>query len=55
MYIHTIYETVLTQLVLEDIREKARFAEYDPDRLMGEILRLKEKNPTPGFSPMSRN
>ena len=25
--IHTIYETVLTQLVLEDIREKARFAE----------------------------
>ena len=38
-----IYETVLTQLVLEDIREKARFAEYDPDRLMGEILRLKEK------------
>lgn len=30
--IHTIYETVLTQLVLEDIREKARFAEYDPDR-----------------------
>ena len=25
------------------IREKARFAEYDPDRLMGEILRLKEK------------
>lgn len=41
--IHTIYETVLTQLVLEDIREKARFAEYDPDRLMGEILRLKEK------------
>lgn len=34
---------MLTQLVLEDIREKARFAEYDPDRLMGEILRLKEK------------
>ena len=41
--VHTIYETVLTQLVLEDIREKARFAEYDPEQLAQQIIRLKEK------------
>ena len=41
--IHTIYENVLTQLELEDIREKARFAEYDPEQLVRQIIRLKEK------------
>ena len=41
--VHTIYETVLYQLVLEDIREKARFAEVDPDSLIEQITRLKEK------------
>ena len=41
--VHTIYETVLTQLVLEDIREKARFAEHDPEQLAQQIIRLKEK------------
>ena len=41
--IHTIYENVLTQLVLEDIREKARFAEYDPEQLVQQIIRLKDK------------
>lgn len=41
--IHTIYENVLTQLVLEDIREKARFAEYDPEQLVRQIIRLKDK------------
>ena len=41
--IHTIYENVLTHLVLEDIREKARFAEYDPEQLIQQIIRLKDK------------
>ncbi len=41
--IHTIYENVLEQLVLEDIREKARFAAYDPELLAQHILRLKDK------------
>lgn len=41
--VHTIYEHVLEQLVLADIREKARFAEYDPERLAQQIIRLKEK------------
>lgn len=41
--VHTIYETVLYQLVLEDIREKARFAEVNPDSLIEQITRLKEK------------
>ena len=41
--IHTIYENVLTRLVLEDIREKARFAEYDPEQLVQQIIRLKDK------------
>ena len=41
--IHTIYENVLTHLVLEDIREKARFAEYDPEQLVQQIIRLKDK------------
>ncbi|MGN8967788.1 recombinase family protein [Intestinimonas sp. HCP28S3_D6] len=41
--IHTIYENVLSQLVLEDIREKARFAEYDPEQLVQQIIRLKDK------------
>ena len=41
--IHTIYENVLTQLVLADIREKANFAEHDPERLVQQITRLKEK------------
>ncbi len=41
--IHTIYENVLEQLVLEDIREKARFAAHDPELLAQHILRLKDK------------
>ena len=41
--IHTIYENVLAQLVLADIREKAAFAEHDPERLTQQITRLKEK------------
>lgn len=40
---HTIYENVLTQLVLADIREKASFAEHDPERLARQITSLKEK------------
>ena len=34
---------MLTQLVLEDIREKARVAEYDPEQLVQQIIRLKDK------------
>lgn len=41
--VHTIYENVLEQLVLADIREKAQFAEHDPEQLAQQILRLKEK------------
>ena len=41
--IHTIYENVLEQIVLEDIREKARFAAHDPEMLAQHILRLKDK------------
>ena len=41
--IHSIYENVLTQIVLEDIREKARCAAYDRDRLLAQIIRMKDK------------
>ncbi len=41
--IHSIYENVLHELVLTDIREKARFAEYDSDSLIQTITRMKEK------------
>lgn len=40
--IHSIYEKVLHELVLTDIREIARFAEYDSDLLVQTILRMKE-------------
>ena len=41
--IHTIYESVLEQLVLEDIREKAQYAEHDRERLLAQIIRMKNK------------
>ncbi len=41
--IHTVYENVLTQLVLEDIREKAQFATCDPERLARKIAQAKDK------------
>ena len=41
--VHTIYEHVLEQLILADIREKARLAEHDPERLAQQIVQLKEK------------
>ena len=41
--VHTIYENALYQIVLDDIREKARYAEYDRESLMERILRLKDK------------
>ena len=41
--IHTIYEDVLKQLVLADIREKAQYAEYDRERLLAQIIRMKDK------------
>ena len=41
--IHTIYEDVLKELVLADIREKAQYAEYDRERLLARIIRMKDK------------
>ncbi len=41
--IHTVYENVLTQLVLEDIREKAMLADCDPERLARKITQAKDK------------
>ncbi len=38
-----IYEDVLNRLVLADIRKKAQYAEYDRDRLVAQITRLKDK------------
>lgn len=41
--VHTIYERVLTELVLEDIREKARLAVYDEQRVVDAILQTKSR------------
>ncbi|MGO5094616.1 recombinase family protein [Agathobaculum sp. LCP25S3_E8] len=41
--IHTVYENVLTQLVLMDIREKARYADCDPERVAQQIVRIKDR------------
>ena len=41
--IHSICENVLEELVLTDIREKARFVECDGERLAEQISRMKEK------------
>lgn len=38
-----IYEDVLSNLVLADIREKAKYAECDRDQLVAQIPRLKDK------------
>lgn len=41
--VHTIYENALNEIVLHDIREKARNVQYDRDRLMERIIRMKNK------------
>ena len=41
--IHSIYESVLMEIVLADIREKAQYAEYDREGLVSQIIRMKEK------------
>ena len=41
--IHSISEEALHQLVLADIREKAQYAEYDRERLLAQIVRMKDK------------
>lgn len=41
--IHSIYESVLMEIVLGDIREKAQYAEYDREGLVSQIVRMKEK------------
>ena len=49
--IHSIYENVLEELVLTDIREKARFVECDGERLAEQISRMKEKGKAAAASP----
>ena len=41
--VHTIYENALTEIVLQDIREKARYLVHDREKLMERILLLKSK------------
>ena len=41
--VHTIYENALTEIVLHDIREKARNVRYDRERLTERIVRMKNK------------
>lgn len=41
--IHSINKTALMEIVLQDIREKARYAEHDQDLLISQIVQLKEK------------
>ena len=41
--VHTIYENALREIVLEDIREKARLMEYDYDGMMERIIQIKDK------------
>lgn len=41
--IHTIYENVLEQIVLSDIREKARCAAHEPEQLTRQIIRMKKQ------------
>lgn len=41
--VHTIYENVLIQLVVADIREKARYVKYDEQQIIDSIMRLKDK------------
>lgn len=53
--IHSIYENVLEELVLTDIREKARFVECDGERLAEQISRMKERKAAAASSPMSRS
>lgn len=41
--VHTIYENILKQLILTNIREKAQHAMHDQKRLMEQIIRMKDK------------
>jgi len=41
--IHSVNENVLMKIVLQDIREKARYAEHDQERLVSQIVQMKEK------------
>jgi len=41
--IHSIYEDALKEVVLRDIQEKAQYAQYDRERLVAQIVRMKEK------------
>ncbi len=48
--IHTIYENVLNEIVLSDIREKAIFAAHDSESLIRAIIKAKEKESNGLFS-----
>ena len=41
--IHSINENVLMEIVLQDIREKALYAEHDQEGLISQIVQMKEK------------
>lgn len=41
--IHSINESVLMEIVLQDIREKALYAEHDQEGLISQIVQMKEK------------
>ena len=41
--IHSIYEDALTEVILQDIREKAQYAVCDRERLIAQIVHMKEK------------
>ena len=41
--IHSIYESALKEVVLQDIQEKARYAKHDREQLIAQIVRMKEK------------
>lgn len=40
---HIVYENALTEIVLQDIREKARYVAYDSENLLNRIIRMKNK------------
>ncbi len=41
--VHTVYENVLEQLVLADIREKAQDTGHGQERLLEQVIRIKDK------------
>ena len=40
---HIVYDNALTEIVLQDIREKARYVAYDSENLLERIIRMKDR------------